>query len=86
MRQTRHEGIPLTKFRINRCVPQPLSLICFGSALVTGRMHFFATPDCACETITVFLEIVMGSKGMTPPDSSMQEFVVPVASGEYRRS
>ena len=45
-----------------------LSVLCFGSGLITGRCNFFATLDGCCEASTVFLNSLFLLKILTPPE------------------
>lgn len=56
------------KLRLQMTAHHLLSVFCFGNALVTTRMHFWANFDGCCEFSTVFLNMVFGFKWVFPKD------------------
>jgi hypothetical protein len=50
-----------------------ISITCFGSGLMTGRMHFWGCFDGCCEMSTVFLNIMYCGKDFTVQDRRLQD-------------
>lgn len=50
-----------------------ISITCFGSGLITGRMHFWGCFDGCCEMSTVFLNIMYCGKEFTVKDRRPQD-------------
>jgi len=65
------------KLRLQMTAHHFLSIICFGCALVSTRMHFWANLDGCCEFTTVFLNFVFAFKWFSPKDDNL--YAIPKA-------
>jgi hypothetical protein len=62
-----------TKLFVLMTVHHVISVVCFGSGLWTGRMHFWGCLDGCCEVSTIFLNHLCLGKELTYRDRRLQD-------------